>query len=152
MHMKTISNKKTSRWVKVIGLSFIIFHLSIGHALAQQAGDIITGTVSDDFGPVMMANVVELDASNRIVASTQTDINGNFSFKIKNPKDKLRISYVGLKTQTLPINQMEYDIKMVDQNQLVDVVVLMSFINIRTLRRVVGCTDREEIYYTCNQE
>ena len=47
MHMKTISNKKTSRWVKVIGLSFIIFHLSIGHALAQQAGDIITGTVSD---------------------------------------------------------------------------------------------------------
>ena len=124
MHMKTISNKKTSRWVKVIGLSFIIFHLSIGHALAQQAGDIITGTVSDDFGPVMMANVVELDASNRIVASTQTDINGNFSFKIKNPKDKLRISYVGLKTQTLPINQMEYDIKMVDQNQLVDVVVV----------------------------
>ena len=37
-------------------------------------------------------------------------------------------------------------------NQLVDVVVLMSFINIRTLRRIVGRTDREEIYYTCNQE
>ena len=41
---------------------------------AQQAGDIISGTVSDNFGPVMMANVVELDAANRIVASAQTEI------------------------------------------------------------------------------
>ena len=49
-------------------------------SFAQQAGQIISGTVSDAMGPVMMANVVEIDASNRIVSSTQTDINGNFSF------------------------------------------------------------------------
>ena len=33
-------------------------------------------------------------------------------------------------------------------DELVNVVVLMGFINIRTLRSVVGCTNREEIYYT----
>ena len=67
-------------------------------AMAQQAGDIISGTVTDDFGPVMMANVVEIDAANRIVASAVTDMSGNFSFKLKNPKDKLRITYVGYRT------------------------------------------------------
>lgn len=86
----------------LIGLSFIICHL---YSYAQQAGDIISGTVNDAFGPVMMANVVEIDAANRIVASTTTDMSGNFSFRLKNPKDKLRITYVGYKTVVLPFNK-----------------------------------------------
>ncbi len=67
-----------------MALAVITCQLSIINSFAQQAGDIISGTVNDSFGPVMMANVVELDGANRIVASTQTDINGNFSFKLKN--------------------------------------------------------------------
>ena len=51
-------------------------------------------------GPVMMANVVELDQNNRIVEATTTDINGNFSMPIKNRKDRLQISYVGYQTHT----------------------------------------------------
>ncbi len=90
---------------------------------AQQAGDIISGTVNDAFGPVMMANVVELDASNRIMASAVTDLNGNFSFKLKNPKDKLRISFVGYKTVTLPINKTKFSIKMQDATTLGEVTV-----------------------------
>ena len=70
-------------------------------AWAQNAR--ISGTVSDEFGPVMMCNVVEIDAANRIVTQTLTDINGNFSMAVKNAKNKLRVSYVGLKTQILPI-------------------------------------------------
>ena len=70
-------------------------------AWAQNAR--ISGTVSDEFGPVMMCNVVEIDAANRIVTQTLTDINGNFSMAVKNTKNKLRVSYVGLKTQILPI-------------------------------------------------
>ena len=87
----------------LISLSFVICPLS--YCAAQQAGDIISGTVSDAFGPVMMANVVEIDAANRIVASSVTDMSGNFSFKLKNPKDKLRVTYVGCKTVTLPFNK-----------------------------------------------
>ena len=104
----------------VISLSFIICHLS--YSAAQNAGDIISGTVTDAFGPVMMANVVELDAANRIVASAVTDMNGNFSFKLKNPKDKLRITYVGYKTVTLPFNKTKFNVRMQDATQLQEVV------------------------------
>ena len=97
--------------------NFLIF------AQAQKAGDIISGSVTDAFGPVMMANVVELDAANRIVASTVTDMNGNFSFKLKNPKDKLRISFVGYKTVTLPFNKTKYAVKMTDATQIKEVTV-----------------------------
>ncbi len=66
-------------------------------------GKLISGTVEDSMGPVMMANVVERDKNNRIVNATQTDMMGNFSMEIKNPKNKLVVSYVGSKTQTLSI-------------------------------------------------
>ena len=106
-----------------IGLIIFGFQLSIASVSAQNAGDIISGTVSDDYGTVIGANVVELDAANRIVASAVTDLNGNFSFKIKNPKDKLRISYVGYKTVVLPINKLKYDITMSDANTLEEAVI-----------------------------
>ena len=90
---------------------------------AQQAGDIISGQVTDAFGPVMMANVVEIDASNRIIAAGTTDMNGNFSFKLKNPKDRLKVSYVGYKTQILPINKTYYKITMKDETTIQEVTV-----------------------------
>ena len=97
--------------------------LSIVNSYAQKAGDIISGNVTDAYGPVMMANVVEMDAANRIVASAVTDMSGNFSFKLKNPKDKLRITYVGCKTVILPFNKTHYTVKLQDATQLNDLVV-----------------------------
>ena len=97
--------------------------LSIVNSYAQKAGDIISGNVTDAYGPVMMANVVEMDAANRIVASAVTDMSGNFSFKLKNPKDKLRITYVGCKTVILPFTKTHYTVKLQDATQLNDLVV-----------------------------
>ena len=94
----------------LVSLAFIICQLSL--SVAQDAGDIISGTVTDEYGPVIGANVVELDAANRIVASAVTDLSGNFSFKLKNPKDKLRITYVGAKTVTLPFNKRKYSVRL----------------------------------------
>ena len=108
--------------MKRLILIFSFFNFLIT-AQAQKAGDIISGTVTDAFGPVMMANVVELDAANRIVASAQTDMSGNFSFKLKNPKDQLRVSYVGYKTVTLPINKTHFAVKMTDATQIKEVTV-----------------------------
>ncbi|MCR4602508.1 MAG: SusC/RagA family TonB-linked outer membrane protein [Prevotella sp.] len=110
---------KTKRLL--ISFAFIIFHLSV--SVAQQAGDIISGTVSDAYGPVMMANVVELDAANRIVASAVTDMSGNFSFKLKNPKDKLRITYVGAKTVVLPFNKKHFKVTLQDATQIKEVTI-----------------------------
>lgn len=63
----------------------------------------------------MGAAVVEQDGSNRNISATVTDMNGNFTLKIKNPKNKLKISFVGLKTQVLPINKRVYKI-MLEEN------------------------------------
>ncbi len=118
--MKRIINiRQVGRVVPLVGL----WLLAAQTMRAQQAGDIISGTVNDAFGPVMMANVVELDAANRIIASAVTDLNGNFSFKLKNPKDKLRVSFVGYKTVTLPINKTKFNIKMQDATTLREVTV-----------------------------
>ena len=88
-----------------------------------KAGDIISGTVQDDVEPLMMVNVVEIDANKRIVAHGVTDINGNFSFKCVNPKDHIQISYVGYKTQNLPINKKVFKIVM-QSNTTIDVVTI----------------------------
>lgn len=87
------------------------------------AGDIISGNISDDIEGLMMVNVVEIDANNRIVAHGVTDMNGNFSFRIKSPKDKIRVSYVGYKTVTLPINKKVFKIKMQSNTQIKEVVI-----------------------------
>ena len=83
--------------------------------MMMAQGKVISGKVEDSMGPVMMANVVERDANNRIVSATQTDMMGNFSMEIKNPKNKLVISYIGSKTKILPIGtQTTFSIRLED--------------------------------------
>lgn len=112
--------------------SITIFIMSLFFSLgvsAQSADVLVSGTVSDAMGPVMMASVVEIDGSNRIVSSATTDINGNFSFKVKNRKNKLRFSFVGCKTQTLPIKDEPYDIVLEDQTTLKEVTIVSKHRN-----------------------
>ena len=86
---------------KILAIA-LLFCTMVQMALAQTDNR-ISGTVVDDFGPVMMANVVERDANNRIVNATATDANGNFSMPIKSGKNKLVVSFIGNKTQVLDI-------------------------------------------------
>ena len=105
-------------------LHVLIFTCFAGVATAQvKPGDIISGTVADDIEPLMMVNVVEIDANKRIVAHGVTDINGNFSFKCVNPKDKLQISYVGYQTVSLPINKKVFNVVLKSATQIKEVVV-----------------------------
>ena len=73
---------------------------------------VISGTVSDATDPCWMANVVEVDEQNRIVGHAVTDTLGHFTLKVVNPKDKIQISYIGLKTVELDINKEKYNIIM----------------------------------------
>ena len=77
-----------------------------------KAGDKIRGLVGDEAGPLMGATVCEIDANGHILESTITDIHGAFLIKVKNPKDRIRFSYVGMKTITMPINEKDYKIIM----------------------------------------
>lgn len=91
---------------------------------AQKAGDVISGVIEDPMGPMMMVNVTERDASNRIVAHAITDINGEFSFVLHNPKDRIEVTYVGYETVDIPIDKLYFEIKMKEQGELppVDIV------------------------------
>ena len=69
---------------------------------------VISGTIEDPMGPVMFANVTERDNDNRIVSAAQTDMMGNFTLEIKNPKNRLVISYVGNKTKEIVIGDQSF--------------------------------------------
>lgn len=103
-------------------LTTIALFFFMNSAMAQQR---ISGRVWSDLdGPVMMANVVERDANNRIVEAAVTDMNGNFTMVVKNPKDHLVISYIGYKTVNIPIGtRTKFDIKMEDNTMIQEVVV-----------------------------
>jgi len=91
---------------------------------AQTAGSMISGTVFDDQGPLALVNVTEIDAANRIVAHAVANVNGEFSFKIQNPIDKIKVTYVGYQTQIIPIKGTTYKIRMKELTTLRDVVVV----------------------------
>lgn len=92
-------------------------------ALRAQTITSVHGTVSDDMGPLMGATVCEIDGTGRIINSAITDLNGNFTMKVKNPKDKIRFSYVGLKTQSLPLDRTTYKIHMASATTLKEVTI-----------------------------
>ena len=102
-------------------------------AISAQAQDItsVHGNVSDEMGPLMGATVCEIDGNGRIIESAVTDLNGNFTMKVRNPKDKIRFSYVGMKTVTQPINKTNYKIVMTDNTTIAPVTI-------QSKRRVTG--------------
>jgi len=102
-------------------LQAVYCSLFIATASAQISN--VHGTVSDDMGRLAGASVCEIDANGRIIEAAVTDLNGNFSMRIRNQKDKLRFSFVGCKTQTLPINRETYNVKMTSQATLETVTI-----------------------------
>ena len=77
-----------------------------------KPGKKISGIVSDEMGPLWGATVCEVNEQGHIVASTITDFNGNFVLKVVDPKDRIRISYVGLRTVMLNIDKKKYNVMM----------------------------------------
>ena len=100
-------------------------------ALSAQTISSVHGTVSDDMGPLMGATVCEIDGNGRIIESAITDLNGNFTMRVKNQKDKIRFSYVGLRTISMAIDRSTYKIKMESATTLKEVTV-------KSKRRVTG--------------
>lgn len=83
-------------------------------AKAINAGDTIKGIIRDSYGPMMAVNVVEIDKTNRIKAHSVSDSNGEFSFCAVDPKnDSIRVSLVGYKPSSSPINANYFDITLV---------------------------------------
>ena len=117
--------------MKIFRSIIMVLALLATTSLSAQTISSVHGTVSDDMGPLMGATVCEIDVNGRIINSAITDLNGNFTMKVKNQKDKIRFSYVGLKTQSLAIDRTTYKIHMSNATQIKEVVV-------KSKKRVTG--------------
>ena len=118
----TIQEKAMKQYVGMRRVLLMLLMLVITAPMMAQISS-VHGTLSDDMGPLMGATVCEVDGTGRIINSTVTDFNGNFTMTVKNAKNKLRFSYVGLKTQLLAINRSVYNVKMQSATQLKEVTI-----------------------------
>ncbi len=117
-------------YVAVWCVSYSLFSLICSFASAQKpvdkavvtkdikAGDIISGKVTDNEGPMMMVNITERDSDDLVVAHCVTDMAGEFSFRLVNPANRLKITYVGYKTVDTLINSTYYEIRMKENESL----------------------------------
>ncbi|MDA3821571.1 MAG: carboxypeptidase-like regulatory domain-containing protein, partial [Bacteroidales bacterium] len=66
-----------------------------------QADDVLKGKVTDrTTGEQLIGvTVIEVNELNRTLNGTVTDMNGNFVLRLNSPNTKVKISYIGYKTE-----------------------------------------------------
>ena len=102
-------------------LSLLLMLTSSVKVLAQskpKAGDTISGVVTDSVSPLMGVYITELDSADRAVAYAYTDLKGEFSFSLVNPKDRIQFSYYRKEKIVLPIDKAYFEIRMQDDKDL----------------------------------
>ena len=83
---------------------------------------VIKGTVSDAFGPLLGANVLEKGTTNGV----QTDFDGNYTLNVS-AGAILVVSYVGYKTKEVPVsNQSTINITLEEDAALLEEVVVTA--------------------------
>ena len=84
----------------------------------------VTGQVTDNMEEAVIgASVFVMGASN----GTITDMNGHFSLELPDDNAKLQVSYIGYKTQEVPLKgQTSINITLMDDTQVIDEVVVTA--------------------------
>lgn len=101
--------------------------VSITAVFAQNKpskGALIYGRVMGIDGPLAGIHVTEENAWLRIMAEGVTDENGEFSFRLTNPENRIVISSVGYETIDLGIDKQYYEINMKKQKELEPIQIL----------------------------
>jgi hypothetical protein len=118
---------------------------------AQKTGDIISGVVQDAEGPMMMVNVTEKDAADRIISFAITDMEGNFSFRLGNPANRLVISYVGYETVDIPFTKTYYEINMKEAAEIPQVDITAERVQ-ETTGLPIPLREASSVVQTINME
>lgn len=116
--MKNKKNPETfgSRWRYVWVLFALVFSVSVA---AQKT--VVKGNILDkDNLPIIGANILEKGTSN----GTISDVDGNFTLSITNPKATLLITYIGYKNVEMPASANMKVVMTEDSEMLEDVVVI----------------------------
>ncbi|WP_287677004.1 TonB-dependent receptor [Bacteroides sp.] len=113
---------KTRSYSKVMQLVLLLSFMCPILGFAQNIE--ITGTVLDGSKmPIIGASVLEKGTTNGII----TDFDGNFNLSVS-PNGTLSISYVGYKTQEIPVNgQTRFNVTLIEDTELLDEVVVVGY-------------------------
>ena len=113
--------------MKKVFASFLLLFAATASLFAQdnlKKGNLIYGTVTENGKPVSGVCVVEVNANDRIMAQDTTDINGQYSFRLVNPQNRLRATRVGYETVDMAITKKNIDINIKKQPPLPPVQML----------------------------
>ncbi|MDE5761263.1 TonB-dependent receptor [Bacteroides sp.] len=104
-------------------------------AIVQQAGK-IQGTVVDETGEPIIGVTIQVKGKPNL--GTITDVDGKFSINVS-PKDVLTVSFIGFVTQEIKVgNQTLLSIKLKEDNEMLDEVVVTAFGTGQKKESVVG--------------
>lgn len=127
---------------KYITLIFVFVVAQVG------AQTLITGTIKDskNLEPLIGANIYVVNAGNRSLGGSITDLNGEFHLQIPDQKNlTITFSFVGYKTQTVKFTgQNVFDILLVDAYQFNEVEVTAK----RVEKNSLGQTPKELVSAT----
>ncbi len=78
---------------------------SLSHAYGQTR-TIVRGRVIDktEQEGIIGATIIEYDSEERVVNGTISDLNGDFVLEMKNPGNKVRVSYIGYANADVPVD------------------------------------------------
>ena len=103
-------------------VAFVAF-MTVTSAFGQH---VVTGTVSDDMGPLVGATVVVKDA--KVPTGTVTDNDGKFSISVPSKKSILVFSYVGYSDQAVIVgNQTSISVKLVEDATQLDETIVIGY-------------------------
>ena len=107
--------------------SFLLLFATTVSVFAQdnpKKGDLIYGTVTENGKPLSGVRVVERNANDRIMAQDTTDANGQYSFRLVNPQNRLMATRMGYETVDMAITKKNIDFNIKKQPPLPPVQML----------------------------
>lgn len=94
-----------------------------GVVLSAQGGYDVSGTVQDQYGPVIGATVIEQGTSN----GTSTGLDGGFSLTVSSPDAPVEISCIGYVSQIFQASQLPQTITLKEDSEYLDEVVVIGY-------------------------
>lgn len=95
----------------------------------SQVPNVLRGKITDAMtGEALIGvTVIEVNELNRSLNGTVTDLNGNFTLRLSSPDTKIKISYIGFRTEEHDISGETYiEIDLEEETQLLDEVVVVA--------------------------
>lgn len=118
-----------------LGYTPHLFAASVDAVESVQQMKKVTGTVTDAFGPVIGANVLEKGTTNGVI----TDIDGKFMLDVQ-PGATLVISFIGYTSQEIVVgDQTNINVQLKEDTEMLDEVVVVGY-GVQKKKLVTGAT------------